>query len=69
MSNLKELKIAVTLAGEKYNEQLKIHLKTLEPYKRAYIKAIDAYDKALDQAIEDNDIAIEKRKKNKIKIK
>ena len=49
MSNLKELKIAVALAREAYNE----HLKTLEPYKRAYIKALETHDKALDDALED----------------
>ena len=49
MDNLEELKIAVTLAKEAYNE----HYKTLQPYKDAYIKALAAYDKALDDALED----------------
>ena len=61
MNNLKELKIAVTLAREAYNE----HLKTLEPYKHAYTKALAAYDKALDDALENGYDATEKRKQRK----
>jgi hypothetical protein len=62
MSNLKELKIAVALAREAYNE----HLKTLEPYKRAYIKALEAHDKALDDALEDVYTNQEKKAKKEI---
>jgi hypothetical protein len=58
MNNLKELKIAVTLAREAYNE----HLKTLEPYRHAYIEALAAYDKALDDALENGYDVTEKRK-------
>lgn len=48
MNNLEELKIAVALAREAYNE----HYKTLEPYKQAYTKALAAYDNALDAALD-----------------
>lgn len=63
MNNLKELKIAVSLAREAYNE----HHKTLEPYKHAYIKALAAYDKALDDALENGYDATEKRKQRKVR--
>jgi hypothetical protein len=61
MKTLKELKIEMELARETYNE----HLKTLEPYKRAYFKALEAYDKALDDALEDAHTNQEKKAKNK----
>jgi hypothetical protein len=47
MKTFKELKIEMELARETYNQ----HLKTLEPYKRAYLKALAAYDNALDAAL------------------
>jgi hypothetical protein len=61
MKTLKELKIEMELARETYNE----HLKTLEPYKRAYLKALETYDNAMDDALEDAYAHQEKKAKNK----
>jgi hypothetical protein len=60
MKTLKELKIEMELARETYNE----HLKTLEPYKRAYLKALETYDNALDAALATTWKSKEKRTEN-----